>query len=106
MKKTALLLALMSLAGAAMAEGGCHAEANHCQPEVSIVHTAQNDQAAPADALAFPPTQASAPAVDASAPAIDASAPAIDASAPGFDSLDGAVKMEPGQQPVHNHSNR
>lgn len=99
MKKTALLLALMSLAGAAMAEGGCHAEANHCQPEVSIVHTAQNDQAAPADALAFPPTQASAPAVDASAPAIDA-------SAPGFDSLDGAVKMEPGQQPVHNHSNR
>jgi hypothetical protein len=36
MKKTALMLALMTFAGAAMAEGGCHADYNRCQPSQAV----------------------------------------------------------------------
>lgn len=81
MKKTALMLALMTLAGAAMAEGGCRADYDRCQPESTLMQTAQND------------TQASAPAQDASAPA-------------AAQTSDGDAWVRYNQQSIPTHSSR
>lgn len=76
LKKTVLTLAMMTVAGAAMA-AGCHADFSNCDQSAAPMQVAQNDQGSEANPLAFPPTQS-----DASTPAADASAPAANASAP------------------------
>ena len=71
MKKSALLIALMTFATAAMASGGCHADYNRCQTPAQMAQAqheaeqqmAQNEQS----------DQASAPAQDASAPSAQTS---------------------------------
>ena len=80
MKKTALMFALMTFAGAAMAEGGCHADYNRCQPSP-----------------AAPSATAAAPAQAAS---VAAPASAADSSVPG----DAWARLN--QQSVPTHSSR
>lgn len=106
MKKTALMFALMTLAGSAMAEGGCHADYSNCQPAAATAQTVATN--APADSQAMPPIllgDDNAAATGAGVGSVDASAPATDASAPAAKTSDGDAWIQQNQQ-MPRHSSR